>query len=455
MFFHRSYLTAIAASSSLLALAATAKEVKKATLRTLVIVDEDNEERDKKIYSELYSDLKDAGHDITFAAYNDLDLKLEEYGEWLYDNIIINANGINAFPVNEDRRRKFKSVDAEMREAKSANVQRKGISMYDLVDFVDKGNRSIVINAGRDTNGNAFRKLVNEFGFELYDQDSSVVDHFHFVGDDHTIVWTQNFYAPRVTHLNGVKKDDKILFGRGIAHSLSPNNRRVFPVIKSSRSAYSEDSNEQVMMNNGAAPLDGLNLVSALQARNGARVLLVGSKDICANKIATSMRHHKVGEEEAPYMYTEGDDITFEIQLEELTMKGWTPYTTNDMQLEYTMLDPHIRAFLIPDKSTKGLHTLTFKAPDVYGIFKFVVNYDRLGLNPLHIEEVAPLRNYKHNDYPRFLFCAYPYYASVFVAAFGLFVVAFLMIYDKDTSSVAPSRANSPPRKVVESKKTK
>mmetsp|Transcript_25050 Transcript_25050/g.21388 ORF Transcript_25050/g.21388 Transcript_25050/m.21388 type:complete len:100 (-) Transcript_25050:254-553(-) len=98
-----------------------------------------------------------------------------------------------------------------MREAKSANVQRKGISMYDLVDFVDKGNKSIIINAGRDTNGNAFRKLVNEFGFELYDQDSSVVDHFHFEGDDHTNVWTQNVYAPRVTEINPTKNNNNVI----------------------------------------------------------------------------------------------------------------------------------------------------------------------------------------------------------------------------------------------------
>ncbi|EER12890.1 dolichyl-diphosphooligosaccharide-protein glycosyltransferase beta subunit, putative, partial [Perkinsus marinus ATCC 50983] len=276
---------------------------------------------------------------------------------------------------------------------------------------------------------------------------------------------------------------DRVLFGRGVGHSLSPSNDRVFPVVKSSPSAYSEDAKMQMMREGAANTLSGLNLVSALQARNGARVLLVGSKDMCADKIfnkkgydnrnvcksmytwafnqrrvirAVNMRHHKVGETEAPYMYTEGDDITFEIQLEELTMKGWVPYTAPDIQLEYTMLDPHIRAFVLPDASNNGLHTLTFKAPDVYGIFKFVVNYNRLGLNPLHIEEVAPLRNYKHNDYPRFLFCAYPYYASVFVAAFGLFVIAFLMIYNKDTS--LPGRINSPTRKQTaggESKKMK
>ncbi|KAF4694320.1 hypothetical protein FOZ60_008478 [Perkinsus olseni] len=475
----------VIAAASLVYSTAQATDQQQPRLKTLVIVDEDREDQDKRIYSQLYADLENAGHDLTFVSYNDKTLRLHDYGQWLYDNIILNANKISAFPVTEDRGRKYKSVDDEKREAAGAGKPHRGISMFDLVDFVDKGNKSIVINVGRDTNGNGLRKLVNEFGFDIYEQDSTIVDHFHFEGDDHSNVWTRNFNAPRVTHFNPTAAGkDKVLFGRGVGHSITPTNDRAFSVIKSSRSAYSEDAKGHVMNKVAADNLSGLNLVSALQARNGARVLLVGSKDMCADKIfakegfdnrnvcksmytwafnqrrvirAVSMRHHKVGETEAPYMYTEGDDITFEIQLEELTMKGWTPYTANDIQLEYTMLDPHIRTFLLPVPSQEGLHRLTFKAPDVYGIFKFVVDYNRLGLNHLHIEEVAPLRNYKHNDYPRFLFCAYPYYASVFVAAFGLFVIAFLMIYDKETSSISPpSRTNSPVRKTAgETKKTK
>lgn len=49
------------------------------------------------------------------------------------------------------------------------------------------------------------------------------------------------------------------------------------------------------------------------------------------------------------------------------------------MQLEFTMLDPHIRTALPPVPGKAGEYSVTFRAPDRHGVFKFVINHKRKG----------------------------------------------------------------------------
>lgn len=49
------------------------------------------------------------------------------------------------------------------------------------------------------------------------------------------------------------------------------------------------------------------------------------------------------------------------------------------MQLEFTMLDPHIRTALPPVAGEPGKYSVTFRVPDRHGVFKFVINYKRKG----------------------------------------------------------------------------
>lgn len=57
------------------------------------------------------------------------------------------------------------------------------------------------------------------------------------------------------------------------------------------------------------------------------------------------------------------------------------PITLDDLQLDFTMLDPHIRVDLAPVAgSTVGQkYSADFKLPDRHGVFKFLVDYKRPG----------------------------------------------------------------------------
>ncbi len=43
----------------------------------------------------------------------------------------------------------------------------------------------------------------------------------------------------------------------------------------------------------------------------------------------------------------------------------------------------------------------------------------------------VPVRPFKHNEYERFLECAYPYYTSALSMMLGFFVLGFFYLYHK------------------------
>jgi oligosaccharyltransferase complex subunit beta len=123
--------------------------------------------------------------------------------------------------------------------------------------------------------------------------------------------------------------------------------------------------------------------------------------------------------------------------VEELQGDRWMPFVSSDMQMEFMMLDPYVRKTMVVDPST-GRHVASFIAPDSYGIFKFRVLYRRIGYSVLHAETQVSIRPFKHNEYERFIFSAYPYYSSAFSAmiAFFVFSMFFLFSEDKKAKSV-------------------
>ena len=140
-------------------------------------------------------------------------------------------------------------------------------------------------------------------------------------------------------------------------------------------------------------------------------------------------------------MYRINDEIIFEMIVEEHDLflensiennscstdsRFWKSFIVDDLQLELVMLDPYIRTPLLPcfDSSCiRGQYKAQFKAPDVYGTFKFRVLYRRRGFTTLHIESQIILRPFKQNEYDRFIPNAYVYYASAIAA-----VIAFLVV---------------------------
>lgn len=96
--------------------------------------------------------------------------------------------------------------------------------------------------------------------------------------------------------------------------------------------------------------------------------------------------------------------------------------------------NPSAIACVFPTPShplAQGTFSTVVHVPDVYGVFKFVINYKRKGLSVIHLEEQVPIRPYRHNEYERFILAAYPYYTSAFSMMVGFFVLGFFVLYSK------------------------
>lgn len=117
--------------------------------------------------------------------------------------------------------------------------------------------------------------------------------------------------------------------------------------------------------------------------------------------------HHRVNETSPREMYRIKDDVvslpclffafcqwliranmqTYTATLSQYTTENgessWKPFIANDIQLDFTMLDPHVRTLLheraVTADGTATEYDVTFKCPDRHGVFKFVLDYWRPG----------------------------------------------------------------------------
>ena len=127
--------------------------------------------------------------------------------------------------------------------------------------------------------------------------------------------------------------------------------------------------------------------------------------------------------------YTVNDNITVEVQVLERSGSDWVPHVSNSLVAEYTMLDPYVAQPM--QHKGGGNYILSFRAPDVYGVFKYVVEYNRPGYSFLKFEELMPLRPLRHDQYPRFILQAYPYYATLLSISVGFFATIAATMYTK------------------------
>ena len=100
------------------------------------------------------------------------------------------------------------------------------------------------------------------------------------------------------------------------------------------------------------------------------------------------------------------------------------------------MLDPYIRTTLnpLPTLPTQNARKLVtqLKLPDVYGVFTFKVNYKRSGYTYIEDRTTIAIRPFRHNEYPRLLSAAYPYYVGTGSMIMGWLVFVIVWLFNQD-----------------------
>lgn len=129
--------------------------------------------------------------------------------------------------------------------------------------------------------------------------------------------------------------------------------------------------------------------------------------------------------------------------MEEWNKDHWQPFNAPDLQLELIMLNPYIRMLLEPTPRSDGTHSAIVRLPDQYGVFTFQVDYRRVGYSYLLVKDVVPIVPFKHNEYPRFLSAAMPYYVSTWSVMLGTLAIIALWLFAIDRPGKATSKAKT------------
>ncbi|XP_021731630.1 dolichyl-diphosphooligosaccharide--protein glycosyltransferase 48 kDa subunit-like [Chenopodium quinoa] len=395
----------------------------------------------KSSHSLFFDSLLSRNYQLDFKLADDPKLALQRYGQFLYDGLIIFAPYIDRFGGS--------------------------INQAAVLEFVDSGRDLIV--AVDVNSSDLIREIATECGVDFDDDPAAmVIDHTSYAlsefEGDHTLIASDEFIASDV--ILGSKKIEAAVLFQGTGHSVNPSNSHVLQVLSASPSAYLANPLSKL---SSAPTFTGprISLVSVVQARNNARILISGSLKLFSDRFlrsgvqkagsltrfdksgneqfvtelskwifherghlkAVNVRHHKTGQTDEPSIYRITDDLEYSVEIYEWSGVNWEPYVTDDVQVQFYMMSPYVLKTLSTDK--KGLYYTSFKVPDVYGVFQFKVEYQRLGYTSLSLAKQIPVRHFRHNEFERFITAAYPYYGSCFSMMAGFFVFTLVHLYSK------------------------
>lgn len=397
---------------------------------TLVLA---NSESILKTHSQFLASLTAAGAILDVRRSSNSTLQFQHWDTWLYTNVILlhpNATELGG----------------------AADVGQ-------LVEFVEGGGNLLI--AVDSSASESIRELASDLGVDVEASGNSVVDHFEFWPGDasHHTVLAPNFLPSNA--LWGSRSPQAPVVFNGIGMSVSPESSMAKLALWAGPATYSATAAPAPRENPTLAGRQ-VGLAAIMQTRSAARVAVVGSLDALSDEfyaytVATASGdvvagnahfgaslaawllhqrgllrfgdfiHHRVGELHPPHAYTIKDQLRFEVKIEELVDSQWQPYRASDVQLEFRMLDPHVRVFLQHDQ--QGTFSTEFQVPDVYGVFKYVINYAAPGYNAIEMSKQIPVRPFKHTEFERFLPAAYPYYTSGVTTMLAFLSLTIVYLY--------------------------
>ncbi|KAF2673085.1 dolichyl-diphosphooligosaccharide-protein glycosyltransferase subunit [Microthyrium microscopicum] len=421
-----SFLPLIAA-----ALAGWATALSSTGTRLLVVLEEESKQSQ---YSSLWAQLKSRGYDLSFESPKSDKLSLFRLGERAYDHVILLPPAGKAYGP--------------------------ALSPKILLDFINsEGNILLGLTADHPTPA-AISSLLLELDIHISpDRQAVVVDHFNYdsssASEKHDVLVVPTPKSLRTDLKNFFAGKLPIAFPRAVGQTLGNDSPLLAPILRASPNAYVYNPKEETeTVEDLYASGEQIALVSALQARNSARLTVLGSvealedkwfdavvevngrtsktqnsefakqltawtfKEVGVLKVGRVQHHLKSGSDGVlneslypagdlnPKIYRVKNDVTFTIELSEYSNDRLIPFTpdANDVvQLEFSMLSPFHRLRLEPSGTTANstFFSTSFTLPDQHGIFNFRVNYKRPFLSNVDEKREVTVRHFAHDEWPR------------------------------------------------------
>ena len=403
--------------------------------KTLILLDDWNNVETNSLF---WKQITDMGYEIDFKMAHDKEIKLTNFGEYIYDNIIFFAPTFTDTKKNE-------------------------INIQNLLKYIDDGHDIMIF--GSSDASKFMRELVNEFGVDYDDYDSEIKDSLYLHqnsgvnGLNKQLINLHNdeiIISKNIIGINNIfNKPNGYILYKGIGMDLDPQNKYVFPILSGDKNSYSVSKSTGEVYSNG----EHIKLVNGYQARNNRRIVLLGSTDICSDKFYyLSMTEENKSMLESPNAIFCQDILNWNFQrtgvlkyenvrhnnnqgvtLETYRIKDYLEYYIDileydykdDIQLSFIMMNPYY-INQMRRLHNKPTYYAKFRAPEKHGVFKFIVDYHRTGYSYIFSSTKIPLRPFYHNEFPRFIPCAYPYYVSVFVILGAFILFSILFLYGKE-----------------------
>ncbi|KAG6918588.1 hypothetical protein DXG01_013390 [Tephrocybe rancida] len=397
----------------------------------LVIV----EPKQQDNYSLFFNSLRGQGYELTFRAPKAEGPVVIEYDVPNFAHVILLASETKNFA--------------------------KDVTPQSLVELLGKKTNLLIALSPKQT---PLTSLAAEFSLSLPPPGTPLLSYFPEREGSRNIV-------PVIVQANSVVSSTKPVWFSGVPQSLG-NNPLLVPILRAPAESFASETDggsPDALVDAAERGGEGLwagsqlGLVTGFQTLDNSRVTFVGGADVFSdeyaqNEIAKGVpsgnadfvreiaewtfqesqvlriertAHHRVNETEPLEQYTTNDNIVFSAHISKYDPRTstWAPYSgIRDLQLEFTMLDPHIRTAVLPSSDEPGKYSVTFRAPDRHGVFKFVIDYKRKGLTYLQSSTTVAVVPPRHDGYPRFLSAAWPYYTGAISTSLGFLLFSALWL---------------------------
>ncbi|QYT00361.1 Dolichyl-diphosphooligosaccharide--protein glycosyltransferase subunit WBP1 [Trichoderma simmonsii] len=434
--------------------AAAASAVSTGGSRLLVVLDDVAE---KDTYGQFLGDLTARGFDVSYETPRSEGLTLFHLGERKYDHLLFLPSKVKGLGPNLTPNR--------------------------LVDFVNaQGNILLALSSTVPTS-TSLVSLLSELDISLpIERTGTVVDHFNYdtvsAAESHDVLVLD---APANVR-PGLKSYFEVpggvlAFPHAVGHVLGAGPL-LTPVVRAPATAYTYNPKEQAEVLDADdlfAAGQQLALVSVVQARNSARVTVLGSAEMLQDKwldakvtkvggksvkadnkefarrvagwtfqeigvLRVNSIEHKLQETEElnPEIYRIKNDVSYAISLSEYSWDKWVPFTLPEddvLQLEFSMLSPFHRLNLNLTGTTDdaAVYGASFTLPDQHGIFNFKVNYKRPYLTYVEEKNTVSVRHFAHDEWPRSFVIsgAWPWISGIGATVSGFVGFCAIWMYSK------------------------
>ncbi|KAH0495934.1 hypothetical protein TgHK011_009459 [Trichoderma gracile] len=422
--------------------------------RLLVVLDDVAE---KEAYGQFLGDLTARGYQVSYETPRSEGLTLFHLGERTYDHLLFLPSKVKGLGPNLTPNR--------------------------LVDFVNANGNILVALSSKVPTSTSLVSLLSELDISLpVERTGTVVDHFNYdtisAAESHDVLVLD---APSNIR-PGLKSyfelpGGVLAFPHAVGHVLG-SGPLLTPIVRAPATAYSYNPKEQAEVLDADelfAAGQQLALVSAMQARNSARVTVLGSAEMLqdkwldakvaklggkstktenkefARRVAgwtfqeigvlrvNSVEHHLQGSEELnPGIYRVKNDVSYTISLSEYVWDKWVPFILPEddlVQLEFSMLSPFHRLNLELTGTTDdaAIYGVSFTLPDQHGIFNFLVNYKRSFLTNVEEKNTVSVRHFAHDEWPRSFVIsgAWPWISGIGATVTGFVGFCAIWMYSK------------------------